>query len=46
MMHRFQAVPRESEKIQNKTVNGEEELGLSWRLETSHLSFSLPGRLM
>ena len=45
-MSRFQSVSSQSEKILNETVNGEEELRLPWRLETSHLSFSLPGRLM
>ncbi len=46
MARRFQPVPRESEKIQNETVNREESLTLRWRLEPSHLPFSLSGRLV
>jgi hypothetical protein len=32
MLRRFQPVPRESEKIQNPTVNGKKSFGLSPRL--------------
>ena len=46
MVNRFQSVPRQSEEIQNDTVNREEELSLPWRLEPSHLTFPLSGRLM
>lgn len=46
MMRRFQAVPSQSEKIQNETVNRKESLSLSRRLEPSHLPLSLSGRLM
>ena len=46
MVRRFQPVPRESEKIQNETVNGKKSLSLSRRLEPSHLPLPLPGRLV
>ena len=46
MMSRFQSVPSESEEIQNETVNSKESLSLSGGLEPSHLSLSLPGRLV
>ena len=46
MVHRFQPVPRESEKIQNEALNGKKSLRLSRRLEPSHLPLPLPGRLV
>lgn len=45
-MRRFQPVLSHSEKIQNDTMHGKEELRLSWRLEPSHLSFSLSSWLV
>ena len=41
-----QPVSSDSEKIQNDTMHGKEELELSWRLEPSHLLFSPPCRLV
>ena len=46
MTFRFEPVPAHSEKVLDNSVNGEKSLGLTWRLETSHLSFSLPGRFV
>ncbi len=45
-MSRFQPMSSQSEKIQNDTMHGKEELRLLWGLEPSHLSFSLPGWLV
>jgi hypothetical protein len=46
MMSRLQPVSSQPEQIQTDAVNGKEGLRSSWRLEPSHLSFSLPRRLM
>ena len=46
MMNCFESVPGQPEKIQNDAMHRKEELSLSWRLELSHLSFSLSGRLV
>ncbi len=46
MMRRFQPVSRESEEVQNKTVNRKEPLSLGRRLEPSHLPLPLSGRLV
>ena len=46
MVHRCQPVPRESEKIQNETVNRKELLSLGRRLAPSHLPLPPSGRLV
>jgi len=46
MMRRFQAVPSQSVKIQNETVNKKESLSLSRGLEPSHLSLPLSSWLV
>ena len=46
MMFRFEPVPPHSEKILNNSVNRKGPLRLIGRLETSHLSFSLPSRFV
>ncbi len=43
---RAQEVPPNPEEVLDDSVNGEEALGLAWRLEPAHLSLSLSRRLM
>jgi hypothetical protein len=46
IIRRFQQVPTHSEAILDDTVQAEEPLGLTGRLEATHVPFPLPGRLM
>ena len=46
MVDRADEVPPNAEEIENDPVSGEEALCLAWRLEPTHLSLSLPGRLV
>ena len=39
-------MPSQPEEVLDHAVNRKEPLGLSRRLESTHLPFSLPGRLM
>ena len=46
MMTRLQQMPADAEEVLDKSMHGQESLRLTWRFELSHLSFSLPRRLV
>ena len=46
VMTRLQQVSSDAEEVLDKSMNGQESLGLTRRFEPSHLPFTLPRRLV